>query len=176
MKKVICIVIFLTAVMTGCAQREVKNNPVELPADEIILIQNYVNWADGYQNSGWFIDGTGNVYSFDFGTGDYSVKQHESDEEFMDRLETVREQSEPFASTDIDVLRKIYEEGLEINDSASYDEKSMAFDAGQTAYIFRNPESKKLITCFEMGDCERQLRDAHARKIKKYVKLLLPFH
>lgn len=173
MKKIICVVMFIMVIMSGCAKQE-EEKMVQIPADEIIFIKNYVNWADGYQDSGWFVDGAGNAYKFDFSTGNYDVKEKESDEQFIDRLEAIMGQSEPFAVADMDVLRKIYSEGLKIDCNASYDEETAAFDAGQNNYIFRNPENGKLIICFATGDVERQLKDIHAKKIKKYVGKLFP--
>lgn len=146
---------------------------VKLP-DGIVLISRYTNEAWGHDDRGSFIDGGGNVYDFDFSSGIYG-DEDEIDidiEEFIYRLEQIRQTQTPQSSVDIDLLTKCYEYISKVDWSAQVIEESVACDAGQTTLYYFDGDSGNMKLLSSNGDIEKYLDDDAAKQaVKLYEKM-----
>lgn len=140
-----------------------KIDETELPEDEIIFIKRYMNGASGYEDKGYFVDSDGAAYAFDFSQDTYDVVIEE--ENFLDKLRTLRGNTEPFATVDREILQEMYYYGMQIDPEAECSEESMACDMGQIMLIFHNTDTDECIVCYEDGDVIRELQDVNAHRV-----------
>ncbi|MBQ9609535.1 MAG: hypothetical protein IJV15_08855 [Lachnospiraceae bacterium] len=141
--------------------------------DDIILISDYSNYAEGYQERGWFIDGNGNVYDYDFTDG-YMPEYYSQNEgyEFKEKLRLIKEKAKPTGTCDISAISKIYTEGISIDPDAEYLNEFAANDAGQNCLYFHDSENDELVLISASGDTDITPTDKHAKSASQYVNNL----
>lgn len=155
---------------------EVTNTIPESAKDDIIFITDYSNYAEGYQESGTFIDGSGNVYAYDF-NGEYLPEYYLSENEgyeFIEKLRLIKENSEPTGTCDISALSQMYNEALKIDPKAEYENEFAANDAGETYKYFYDSENDELILISGTGDTDITPTDKHAKTVSQYLHTLIP--
>lgn len=130
--------------------------------DTIVLVRRYSNWAWGYQDNGSFITLDGRVYTFDFGDNDGSYDK-DPPEDFVGALEKIRDNSEPEASVDGDIIAQCLAYTGELDPEKEYEKEYTACDAGQcSVYCVVEHEMIELST---YGDCTGERRDPAAAAI-----------
>ncbi|MGN0326490.1 MAG: hypothetical protein ACI4DW_09260 [Lachnospiraceae bacterium] len=140
------------------------------PKDRIYLISRYQNWAEGYQCSGYFIDGYGYLYEFDLSNHNFDEEKQITgsdsyEDAFLDALyHEVYDKNTPVKQVDELYYKKIWDLIFRISyDSEFIREATGGCDIGQYS----------LYTCidFEMseisstGDGECYLDDENAIKL-----------
>ena len=135
---------------------------------EIIMMYRYQNWAEGYQDSGAFVDADGRAYEFDFANGEsYDFEPLQGDD-LIAAFREIQKNSEPRIVVDKKIIDEIIELIPQVNKNAPMTKESAACDAGQhTIYIFRDGEQIELAS---YGDYERELQDDAAKKIVKLTE------
>ena len=144
-----------------------KVNP-DSDQPEIIMMYRYQNWAEGYQDSGAFVDADGRAYEFDFANGEsYDFEPLQGDD-LIAAFREIQKKSEPGLVVDKKIIDEIIELIPQVNKNAPMTKESVACDAGQhTIYIFRDGEQIELAS---YGDYERELQDDAAKKIVKLTE------
>lgn len=166
MKKIAIIVlsiILLVVLAVGVSKyMHHKNvNELELPADEILLVNRYINYDGVCIDYGIFVDSNGGVYSFDlsqYGSG-------ETVEEFLEELQAIRDSKEPTVMLDSDILKELYWDISQVNANARFERKHIAYDAGSEQLMICDVETQEFFACRETGCYLGELRDTYARKV-----------
>lgn len=168
-KKIIAIVSFVLflASLVSCSSTQSGSN-IEIPDNEIILISRYINYAWGYDNNGIFIDSDGGVYSFDFSQEINNYNQNETDEIFLNKLQTIRTYTKPFVTLNANILNELYSYSSEINPNAELNSKHEAYDAGENQLMVCDTDTHKLVLCREKGDYSGTLQDTYAKKLLSF--------
>lgn len=136
---------------------------------DIVLIENYSNFAWGYQNSGAFVDFEGNIYEFDLSDIDPV-----SGEEFVNVLEYRHFNDllgDPVGTfDDIDKLWEIVSLADRISEDAEITKKHEMYDAGQRTLYVLNSEHALVEIC-SSGDYKRVNTDPNAIMVSVIVGL-----
>ncbi|MDE7361042.1 MAG: hypothetical protein K2N38_03810 [Oscillospiraceae bacterium] len=143
----------------------VTDHPAPSKSD-IVLVRNCRNWAWGYQNSGSFVDLSGNIYEFDIADIPWEVIG--TDDDFIALLEKMHynhEFGDPIGTVeDTDMLRDITALADRVSPNAKITEKHAAYDAGQwTLYAVNSEHTPVMIS--STGDFDRVNTDLNAIKI-----------
>ena len=158
----------LTALFSACTFHKNEVLSFELPENEIILINRYVNYAWGYDNSGIFIDSSGGVYSFDFSQEICSYNRDETEGDYLEKLQTISKYADPFVTLDEDTLCELYSYISGINKAAEFSEEFTACDAGEHQLKVYDTTAQKWVLCREEGDYTGELKDASAQKLLSF--------
>ena len=134
----------------------------EIPADEIILVDERTNVAWSFVDHGIFIMGNGDVYSFDFDQQSFPDGDGASRYE---KMELLKNSVRPCGTVDQELLQRLYEYGMKIDPDTKMDMKNEACDYGENSIIFHDPVNDKWITCYEQGDTTGYRKDHFARKL-----------
>lgn len=135
--------------------------------NDIILVEQYSNFAWGYQNSGTYVDRYGYLYTFDFGNDVLGGMRGLTKEEFLEELFNSNYYiGEPVAKIDEQQLNTIIKELGRVNPEASVTQESVACDAGQTT-LYRVGADRRFLPLCSSGDIEEELQDNAAKKVKK---------
>lgn len=154
-----------------------KNNPEipeytyekDLNPDRTILHYKRTNYAEGKQESGYFILGNGDVYFYDFGVVIYNFGyKGEIGMSFEQKLNAIREKTEPAINIGEELVRKICAIGTRIDDKSGYEEKSVMCDYGQKTVYFINPETDVEIMVSSTGDVDKKLKDETAEQFTDF--------
>lgn len=135
---------------------------------DIVVVENYCNYAWGYQNGGAFVDSEGNIYKFDLTDiapvwGEEFVKVLEY-RHFNDLL------GEPVGKfDDVEKLREIAVLADKIPEDAKIKEDHRAYDAGQRT-LYAMTSEHALVEIYSDGDYRRVNTDRSAKKIAKMWK------
>jgi len=138
---------------------------------DILFVSQYTNWAEGYQNNGYFIDVYGNVFQFDF-SNDATIEQSTGGKsETLNYLLEIMLNNEPSYKVDMSSLAKCSKYVEKIDKNATISSKHNAFDAGQeTLYAVisnGNQEDFTLLKISSTGDYVEKLEDKNAIKLSK---------
>ena len=152
-------------------QPDPEPTPVSDPDSDqpdIIMMYRYQNWAEGYQDSGAFVDADGRVYEFDFANGEsYDFEPLQGDD-LIAAFRDIQQNSEPRIVVDKKIIDEIIELIPKVDKNAEVTKESAACDAGQhSTYIFRDGEQIELAS---YGDYERELQDDAAKKIMELTE------
>lgn len=149
----------------------VTANPV-LPGSDIVLVRNYTNWAWGYDNSGSFVDLSGNIYEFDISDIPWEVIGNGDDFiALLERKHRDNEFGDPVGSVeDTDMLRDITRLADRVSPNARVTEKHTAYDAGQWTLYAINSEHKPVMIS-SSGDYDRVNTDLNAIAIALKYRL-----
>lgn len=165
MKKAMMGILFLCVIgLTACnVKTDFLDKEFPLPQTaEIFLIDRYVNWAEGYFDSGLFVDTTGAVYSFDFSA---AISRFTSDKQMFEMFDIIRENTNPVMVIDNDTLKELYSLGLQIAPESIFQSENVGCDGGSGTISFRNPDTAEMVVCVESGDDEGMLEDRFAEKL-----------
>ncbi len=148
---------------TGKPDDEHETKTVEkLPEDELLIIRDYKNYAEGYQSDITFVMSDGSVYSSrEYFNGYSSDWEHSLSDE--DRAALLKKYTLPVAEIPESQLLKIYNSMINIDPGAkfAYSEET-ACDAG-TGVTKVNVDGAWIKT-EEYGDRNGELDDRYARK------------
>ena len=147
--------------------------PLDFSETDIILIRDYINYAEGYERYGYFIDGAGNIYNYNFADGYYpdNSMNREPVYSMTEELQLIRQYAFPTGSCDISTVQNIYKEGMLIDPDAKMNTGMTACDAGESSLYFHNPETDELILVSGDGDTELIPTDKHAETIAKLEEM-----
>lgn len=143
---------------------------VEYPADfekgDIILVKQYINFAEEYQNEGFFIDSNGFCYAYNFsGTyGDVLDEQIYNNENFVANLSSIAAKSVPFKKIDEESLQIIKEKITSIDPNAQITSEHKAYDAGQHSW-YAVLSNGNVVLLGSVGDYDKASQDSAARYI-----------
>lgn len=181
----LCIILIVS--MSGCGKEEKKDNKIDdnptseptteagkdialdYSEDDIILVRDYNNYAEGFVRYGYFVDGGGNIYNYNFADGYYGGYMYNSDRSYsmIEELQLIRDNSEPTGSCDTSLVEMLYAEGMQIDPDAKPETGMTACDAGQSNLYFHNPKTDKFIVICGNGDTELIPTDKHSEIISK---------
>ena len=189
-KKIISLLLSATLIfsITGCGKSsdsgpnpfnktettETTEAPTTISSDylpeDIILINNYLNYAWGYEQYGWFLTGSGDIYRYDF-SNEFIPVYLFSDETYslIDMLKIIQANSKPTGKCDPAKVEKIYQEGMQIDPNAEYTSENTACDAGENRLEFYNNKTNELILVESTGDTEALPTDIHAKEVRAYA-------
>lgn len=152
------------------------------PKNQIVIIDDYTNYAWGVCIYGSFIDLSGNYYTYDLSDHNLwgeAMEAHPDEDMNMDIYYDYFYEllyndfyltHDPIGYVDVDRVREIYCEGLFLPGELEYDEKSMACDAGQkTLYFYKGHKNYKL---YSNGDWEVTAKGALAKDMIKAIQKL----
>ncbi|MBQ8245726.1 MAG: hypothetical protein IJZ42_01155 [Lachnospiraceae bacterium] len=143
---------------------------------EILLIRAYVNWSEGFNFHGSFMDKEGNVYLFDFSNYEnvWSVPEVEDNATFVRALEEIRKTAKPKTTVDAQVVNEVRETGCKIDQTAElYEIKDWrGADMGDDYIVFCNPKTKEFVFLETFGDYSYRLEEKHAKKLAEMYREL----
>lgn len=152
----------------SCSKKVWKD--LEVPSDEILLIDQRKNYAWDFQHDGIFIDSEGGVYSFDFSENSDNYKEFSSHADFINALHIIRANEEPFANLNDSLIQELYWYVSNIDINSEFTETSRACDAGSDTIDIYHKGTQALITCYETGDYNGKLQDKYAKKLCSFYK------
>ncbi len=141
-----------------------------MPEDEIILIKDYQNYAWGHVNRGYFMDTSGDIYCYCFEKALYCMLPPEGKSDIIERLEIIREHTEPCAKVPLSTVRKIYINGMMIPVFSKMLVKGCGYDGGQKSIYSCNPLTNRITKCQSLGDAEKTSLSWNARRIAAIVQ------
>ena len=133
--------------------------------DQIIIISRDVNYAEGYQDEGIFIDVKGRVYFYCFSQLIYQ-EIPDTDEDFLMKLKDIQQYAEPIMTIDDSVMSEAIDLCFQIDAAETYEKELTAFDAGSRILYVCNDAD--MIPCRQSGDYEGALDSVSARKFIEY--------
>ena len=170
-KLLIISILILVTMLLVCSSTELSNDTEAYPSNQkIVFIIQYINWASGYENNGYYIDINGNVKNFDLSEkGEKSVYDSEM---LISYLEGI---GDDVISTKVDkiLLKNNYDMLNDINQNSKIVETPSCIGAGQyTMYgvIYNNDGTHQLIMIDSEGDTRREQTAKNAIKIKKWIE------
>ena len=182
----LCIILIVS--MSGCGKDAKKNNkindnPTSEPTTEagkdialdysendIILVRDYNNYAEGFVRYGYFVDGGGNIYNYSFSDGFHGDNTFYSNGSYsmIEELQAIQKYAEPTGSCDASLVEMLYTEGMQIDPDAKPENGPVfACDAGQSNLYFHNPKTDEFIVICGNGDTELIPTDKHSEIISK---------
>ena len=153
-----------------------KNNDTEVnialdySENDIILVRDYNNYAEGFVRYGYFVDGGGNIYNYSFSDGFYGDNSFYSNGSYsmIEELQAIQKYAEPTGSCDTSLVEMLYTEGMQIDPAAKPETGPVfACDAGQSNLYFHNPKTDEFIVICGAGDTELIPTDRHSEIISK---------
>ena len=138
----------------------------ELPEDKIIYIRDYVNFAEGFVKTGYFINSSGEMYIYDFSGAMNAIWN--DDKDMLPILERIEELTDPVLTIEPDVLQTMYNKMMAIENFGPYTTENVAMDAGSVAYYaVIDDELKKM---GEYGDFEGCISSEKYEEFNEYFK------
>ena len=133
--------------------------------DEILLVVRKTNYAWGFYDSGYVIDGRGRIFTYENNTPrplDGEGGDVLSLAEYLDEIRK-SDQSEPVF--DEDFIQKVRELGANLSPEDEFKEKHKMYDYGQNTIYYFDPETRKLLKCQSTGDVDQTPKNKSAKKI-----------
>lgn len=144
---------------------EKEDSHVEYEENQILIINRKVNYAEGYEDEGLFIDAKGRVYFYCFSQWLYPYPLG-TNKEFMQKLKEIQEYSEPILTLEESVISKAMNLCSDIDATETYEKELAAFDYGSRVLYVCNGDD--MISCREEGDFDGALNSSAAQKFMKY--------
>ncbi|MGN0436864.1 MAG: hypothetical protein ACI4D8_09575 [Wujia sp.] len=172
-KRVVAVALCASFVLglSGCGDsnddRETKKEDrVSLPENnEILVVERYINFAWGYQDSGMFITSEGEVYYYDFSDYEVSLYDYENKEEsLIETLEKYRDTEKPDKTIGRALVKEMYKAMLNIDVNETYETVWAACDAGSKVLYIHDLNTGELIACSETGDYEGELQSREGQE------------
>lgn len=140
---------------------------------EILIISQYINFAEGYQDEGVFIDSNGGVYFYSFSQPTYNLNKI-AEEDYISKFKVIQKYTEPVCVLNEKTISRAKELCSKIEKSDSYEtECTGSCDIG--SYKLYVQKEGELISCRESGDWEGALKSASAKKLMNfYDESILP--
>lgn len=146
---------------------------VEYDENQILIINRTVNFAEGYQDEGIFIDVKGRVYFYCFSQLIYNLNELGTDVQFLEKLKDIQKYADPVMTIEESVISEAVNLCFEIDTTEAYETKLAAYDAGSRKLYICN--GNNMISCRESGDYVGALDSASAIKFMEYFdNTLLP--
>lgn len=145
---------------------------VEYEEDQILIIKRYENYAEGYDDEGFFIDVKGRVYLYD--SSQIVMPHYQNyDAELMQRFKYIQEYAEPVLTLEESMMTEAMNLCSRIDSDETYETEFVAFDAGRVVLCAYN--GKDMVDCREGGCDVGTLKSSAAKKFMKYFDdTLLP--
>lgn len=169
LKKIPLAAIACVLLLSACKSNNAGHttDTADQPKNQIVLVERYLNYAEGYQDRGSFIDLNGNVYEFDFSTYTYDDSNRKDGSEFICELEEIRSNTEPVQTVSSEKVDKCFQKIEFIDKDAEIIREPHAFDAGQLTLYVYDSKISSLIMLNSHGDYEEELNDKYAKEIVK---------
>lgn len=155
--------------VSGHQKIDVSSLDKSAPTERIVLVYNYINWAEGFQCYGSFIDNLGNLYEYDFSTYTYGADWN--DELFKQSLWESYLHSEPvkYNIADSSELNNILNNDFyNIDTNAEMTEECTgSADVGQYS-LYICGTNFEMIKLRSIGDWNEEMQDETAQKICEY--------
>ncbi len=136
---------------------------------EIMLVERSTNFAWGHHDHGLFADTEGKIYAFDFSRYPVYVPYDDNALTLVERLELIRENSEPVAFFDQKDVKSFRELGEKLSAQDEFTEKEKSYDYGQSTLYFYQPKTQELLMVKSTGDVDYTPKNKNAKKIaQKY--------
>ncbi|MCQ2518690.1 MAG: hypothetical protein MJ119_08010 [Lachnospiraceae bacterium] len=160
--------VLVIALFAGCTKTEAGKVPDEgvedgieessplcekygIPESGIIVVQDGVNFAEGYYKVGFFVNAAGEIYLYDFSGALNPIP----DENLLSKLEFVESVGTPIGKVDSKAMDELYKKMLKIDVSGEIITEPVANDAGEISLLANlNGELKELT---QTGDYEGSL-------------------
>lgn len=163
---IMCILIF--ALMRGddVEKRDnVDTSNIAYDENQILIINRTVNFAEGYQDEGIFIDVKGRVYFYCFSQLIYQ-EAPDTDTKFLEKLRDIQKYAKPVMTLEDSVISETINLCLDIDTDETYETELTAYDAGsRTLYVCNG---NNMIACRENGDFEGSLDSISAKKFMEH--------
>ena len=143
---------------------------------EIMLVERSTNYAWGHHDHGLFVDTEGKIYAFDFSRYPVYVPYDESALTFVERLEIIRENSDPVAFFDKKDAKSFMELGEKLSAKDEFDEKEKMYDYGQNTLYFYQPKTQELLMVKSTGDVDYTPKNKNAKKIAQKYDSYMRWH
>lgn len=163
MKKAMFVMIVLViGLISACGRVRVQHQEIE---QDIVLVEQHLNYAWGYQNYGKIIDGAGNSHEFDFSNEERDL----SEEEFLLKLIEAREKSEggkPLFKPE--EIKEMYELLYKVDEKKGFDRRMEAVDYGKVTLYglrYRKDEGLELVKLHAYGDYLEEAQDRSAQAL-----------
>ena len=186
MKKIGAFIVATAVLATGCTVNgsvrdnsssgssdptEVTENDinVDIPEDQLEFMSIYSNMAWDFQYDGMMIQGNGDVYLFNtpfMMSGDDPKVVADA---LRENFEKYRNYAKPAGTVDIDFLKEVYSEAVNIDPNAELIEEHQGYDMGQRTLYFVDKDYNK-IEINSSGDYDETPVDASAKKTAKLLK------
>lgn len=149
--------------------RTSSKREVDVPSGEILYDDRYVNYAWGYQETGYFIMTNGDIYVYDQEmlreiAGDYVY-----DHDHYGLLRQVAQRYEPNDSISEEEVERIYYLAKHVDPASLYEVEWVACDAGCYTKSFLVDDSGTMVCFEERGDGEGSLTDMYAVRCLAYT-------
>lgn len=111
----------------------------DFPKGEIRIVKRYMNWAEGFQCSGYFVDEQGYIYNFDLSHHDFDAEKTTFDKEsteevFMDALYyEVYYKNSPTGQVEEAYLNQMLDAMERVNPDSAWQEEPNGCDMGQNS-------------------------------------------
>ncbi len=138
----------------------------------IIFIYNYVNFAEGYQNNGVFVDEKGNVVKYDLSDGDWERATFAEELAYLENMEY--DESDVVMKLNMSELEKNFSYLYKVNPNARIKERFRfvhSYDAGQRSLYgvaYLEEEEPTFIMIRSQGDNNYENTNRYARKISRW--------
>ena len=143
---------------------------------EIMLVERSTNYAWGHHDHGLFVDTEGKVYGFDFSRYPTYMAYDENALTFVERLEIIRENSDPVAFFDEKDVKSFMELGETLSAQDEFTEKEKMYDYGQNTLYFYQPKTQELLMVKSTGDVDYTPKNKNAKKIAKKYDSYMRWH
>ena len=143
---------------------------------EIMLVERSTNYAWGHYDRGRFVDTEGKIYGFDFSRYPIYVEYDENELTFIERLEIIRENSDPAAYMDEKDVQSIMELGEKLSAKDEFTEIEKMYDYGQNTLYFYQPKTQELLKVKSTGDVDYTPKNKNAKKIASKYESYMWWH
>ena len=136
---------------------------------KIVFIHSNINYASGYQNHGYYIDGKGNMIKYDLS------KEDKKYADINNLLEYLEKQDNPTINKTISAseMNKYYHHLCKINPDTKLIKHSKGADIGSSTIYgvtYSSNGKPNIITIYTSGDWEIENTDPYAKKIKDWLR------
>ncbi|MBR6478042.1 MAG: hypothetical protein IKS85_06310 [Lachnospiraceae bacterium] len=143
---------------------------------EIMLVERSTNFAWGHHDHGLFVDTEGKIYGFDFSRYPTYMAYDENAITFVERLEIIRENSEPVAFFNEKDVQSILELGETLSAEDEFTEEEKMYDYGQRTLYFYQPRTQELLMVKSTGDVDYIPKNKNAKEIAKKYESYMNWH
>lgn len=143
---------------------------------EIMLVDRSTNFAWGHYDRGLFADTEGKIYGFDFSRYPIYVEYDENELTFVERLEIIRENSDPVGFFDEKDVKSFRELGETLSAKDEFTKEETSYDYGQRTLYFYQPKTQELLKVKSTGDVDYTPKNKNAKKIASKYESYIWWH
>ncbi|HOF68491.1 MAG TPA: membrane lipoprotein lipid attachment site-containing protein [Ruminococcus sp.] len=152
-------------VVTMDSNIDIENTVIN---QDIVFINMYKNWSEGYQCNGSLIDKNGYAYSFDFSDKPEDISNEEMVAEMKNIVNSEEKPSQMFSDKS---LKYLYEILYRIDPNSGFKSKNEMFDYGQKTLYgvrYKDDGSLELVKIYSYGDWIEDPKDGYSQKLYEY--------